>query len=285
MPDNDPSESVENDPIQEESDAETVGPLPNGPHSQTAHPTPAQEMQREVHDIEDRVKWAERWMIGLTFAIAFFGLCSVGVGLLQWNAMSGQLGEMKSGGKDTHDLAVAATGQAQAAAISANAAKSAADTAVKALDDTRTSFALNQRPYLVADIPRFVRSPAVDGQPIAVSVTFKNIGKTPAIKRRTQVDLLRFRATAKSDQITKGIERYFKFIEGAFESLSKRADDPGGKYGPFAREDVAPGAEPFSTAVNNTPFTAEEVKDLPTGALALAFVGIIRYTDGFQRRY
>jgi len=39
-------------------------------------------------------------MIGLTAAIALFALGSVIVGVLQWSAMEGQLGEMKSSGID-----------------------------------------------------------------------------------------------------------------------------------------------------------------------------------------
>lgn len=35
-------------------------------------------------------------MIWLTAAIAFFAFCTIGVGLLQWNVMSGQLDEMRN---------------------------------------------------------------------------------------------------------------------------------------------------------------------------------------------
>ena len=66
-------------------------------------------MKGEIKDfegrIEDRIRGAEKWMIWLTAAIAFFGLCAVVVGVLQWNAMKGQLTEMRSGGIDTHTLA------------------------------------------------------------------------------------------------------------------------------------------------------------------------------------
>jgi len=65
---------------------------------------------------------SERWMLWLTGGIAFFGLCTVVAAFLQWDAMRGQLGEMKGGAKDTHDLVTAAIDQA-------NAAKKSADTA------------------------------------------------------------------------------------------------------------------------------------------------------------
>ena len=71
-------------------------------------------------------------------AIAFFALCAVIVGLLQWSAMSGQLGEMKSSGKDTRDLA-------EAAKTSADAAKSAAKTAADTLESAANCARMIQR--------------------------------------------------------------------------------------------------------------------------------------------
>lgn len=65
----------------------------------------------ELAALEDRIQKAELWMIWLTAAIAFFGLCSVVVGLLQWNAMKGQLKEMHDSGIDTHTAAEAAKTQ------------------------------------------------------------------------------------------------------------------------------------------------------------------------------
>ncbi len=173
-------------------------------------------MRSKVQDIEDRVKRAERWMIGLTAAIALSALCGVVVGFLQWHTLRGQLGEMKSSGKDTRELV-------EAAKTSADAAKSAANTAVATLEAARKSFVLEQRPYLI--------------------------------------------------------------LEGAFGALNKTADDPGGRYGPLARADVAPGERPFSTAVNETPLSSAELIDLQTGALTLYLTGIVRYTDGFDGVY
>ena len=43
-----------------------------------------------------------------TLYVGIFTLCLVVVGILQWNSIRGQLAEMKSGGVDTHDLALAA---------------------------------------------------------------------------------------------------------------------------------------------------------------------------------
>jgi hypothetical protein len=71
-----------------------------------------ENMNTTIQNLGDELHKAERWMIWLTGAIAFFGLCTVVVAALQWSAIKGQLGEMKSGGVDTHDLAVAAKKQA-----------------------------------------------------------------------------------------------------------------------------------------------------------------------------
>jgi len=53
-------------------------------------------------------------MTRFTGAIALFALCSFVVGILQWNAMRGQLDEMKNSSADTRELARAASRQATA---------------------------------------------------------------------------------------------------------------------------------------------------------------------------
>ena len=240
-----------------------------------------QEIQREMTAFErSTLRWAK-------VAVLLSGLAAIFV-CLQWI-------EMRTTGTDTHtlaertkDLADRMKDQADQAKIIAKATQSAADTASETLKQMRGSFVTEQRPYLIADTPVFVRSPAVDQKPIEVNISFKNLGRTPAIKRRIELDLLRFRAVRKTNDPAKdapGIERYFRFIEAAFESLNKRANNPGGKYGPLAREDIAPGALPFSTAINETAMTTDELRDLQEGGLAIFLVGISRYTDGFYGKY
>jgi hypothetical protein len=96
VPDEHPDCEVKQKSADDGPDVEMVdAPLsPDRPDSQKAQTESEQNMERNVQDIEDRVKRAERWMIGLTAAIAFFGLCAVVVGILQWRVMSGQLGTM-----------------------------------------------------------------------------------------------------------------------------------------------------------------------------------------------
>ncbi len=107
MPDDKPSDRIEEQPREQPPGSKPIDspPPPNNPNPPAAQGISRQEVRSEVQNIEDRVKRAERWMIGLTGAIALFALCSVIVGILQWCAMSGQLTEMHNGGIDTHDLA------------------------------------------------------------------------------------------------------------------------------------------------------------------------------------
>lgn len=69
MPDDGASHDIEKQSV-EESPVQSFSPPPNKPGSQAAQTESDQEMKRDVKDIDDRVKRAERWMIGLTFAIA-----------------------------------------------------------------------------------------------------------------------------------------------------------------------------------------------------------------------
>lgn len=87
---------------------------PDNPTPEHAKSIGENHQQDQIADLKDRIRRAERWMISLTFAIAFFALCSIIVGILQWRAMRGQLNEMKTGSADTHALADAAKSQADA---------------------------------------------------------------------------------------------------------------------------------------------------------------------------
>ena len=178
-------------------------------------------MKREVKNIDDRVKRAERWMIGLTIAIAFFALCSVVVGVFQWQVMSGQLHEMRSGSGQTDQL-IAKTGTlasnagtqaartkdladrmkdqadrtkiiAEQAVISADAAKNAAVTSEKAMTvGNRPWVKITHKivqplsfglpPTTPADVVTFAFIGAKE--PVArmmVEDTFENVGQTIAL--------------------------------------------------------------------------------------------------------
>lgn len=117
MPDDDGGQSVEQQHPKQNPDVQAINPplSPKEPTPITATPISADPNRTQIELLEDRMRSAEKWMVWLTGAIAFFGLCTVVVGALQWGAMKGQLGEMQSGGVDTHALAVSAGKQADAA--------------------------------------------------------------------------------------------------------------------------------------------------------------------------
>src|ERR1700686_3206876 len=97
MPDDSPGDSIGQQPAQKSPGSEPFNSPapPDHPPGQAAQGVSRQEVQCEVKHIEDRVKRAERWMIGLTAAIVFWGFCAVIVGLLQWGAMKRQLSMMR----------------------------------------------------------------------------------------------------------------------------------------------------------------------------------------------
>jgi hypothetical protein len=75
----------------------TAAPMPpNDPTTKDTKPISDDSAKKKIEDFETRLRRAEKWMIGLTGAIAVFALGGVIVGLFQWNVMSGQL-EIMSG--------------------------------------------------------------------------------------------------------------------------------------------------------------------------------------------
>jgi hypothetical protein len=67
----------------------------NDPPSPPAQPEPKSGVQTDIDHLEKRMGTAETLMAWLTAAIAFFALCSVGVGVLQWLVMGDQLKVMR----------------------------------------------------------------------------------------------------------------------------------------------------------------------------------------------
>jgi hypothetical protein len=53
-------------------------------------------MQKDIQALQGELKKAEKWIIWLTAAMAFFALCGVVVGILQWAAIHGQLNVMEA---------------------------------------------------------------------------------------------------------------------------------------------------------------------------------------------
>ena len=199
MPHDNSGERLKQQLVEKRPDSEVDNPPPPPPPQlpPTTTPPPVtqgifhQEIRSQVSDIEDRVKRAERWMIGLTAAIAFFGLCSVVVAVLQWQSMDGQLEEMRRGGVDTHALANAAIDQADAAQQFSDTAEdingemsdavdqlsAAANNAKASIQATQDAMRLDQRAWLSVGDDTY----AIDESgPVTSSVTVLNTGKSPA---------------------------------------------------------------------------------------------------------
>jgi hypothetical protein len=154
-----------------------------------------QNVSAKIQDLGDELHKAERWMIGLTGAIAFLGLCTVVVGAFQWSAMKGQLGEMKSGGVDTHAIAEAASDQADAAQQFSDTAEdinnrmsdavdqlqAAANNANTGIKATQDAMRLEQRAWVA--VSGITGTPTL-GQQFIVQITAANSGRTFAKRFR-----------------------------------------------------------------------------------------------------
>lgn len=64
----------------------------------TVNPPPISrdEMQKDIQALQGELKKAEKWIIWLTAAMAFFAFCGVVVGGFQWAAIHGQLNVMEA---------------------------------------------------------------------------------------------------------------------------------------------------------------------------------------------
>jgi hypothetical protein len=161
---------------------------------------------------EDEPKWTDK-------AMAFFTVCLVGVAVWQGHIFNKQLGEMHTGGEDTHNLALAAVNQAtwtqrlaestgtqsdrtrdladrmkdqadrtktiaEQAIVQANANQKLAQNAIDTLANSKQSFRDEQRAWIgvqgVADSKGFTEK-----EPWQITVVFFNSGRTPA--RNVQV--------------------------------------------------------------------------------------------------
>jgi hypothetical protein len=198
MPDEKPSGGIPTEPADEIRPSEAVNPPtpPNNPPAQATQPIGAQEHDSEISDLKDEVRTAEKYMLWLTGAIAFFALCTIGVGLLQWNVMSGQLGEMKSGGVDTHNLADAAKKQADKAETLATethtlavAANTSANAAKDANNIARIASRSVQRAFIVVDHLDIsaVRFPSGQVERWIVNPVVTNSGNTPTVNLYYQI--------------------------------------------------------------------------------------------------
>jgi hypothetical protein len=195
-----------------------------------------------------------------------------------------QAAAMKLQEQRTEILTTATTAQAIATQTAADAAKSAAETGTAALKQSEKAFIVEQRPYLVTEIPTFIPAAIVAGQGITANINTKNIGRTPA---RKMLNHIRLEPYHPSDRAT-----IINFMNGLFADLRRRDSQSRRETETTAEagEDLAPGATTFST--NDPPpiLTGVEVNALladpqPAQTTVLYYVGVISYTDAFKVPY
>jgi len=167
--------------------------------------------------------------------------------------------------------------------ISANAAQSAAGTADTTLKSSQKSFEIDQRPYLVSQVPEFAELPAPNKE-IYANETIKNIGRTPAIRRYTAMSLTRFDAGSK--------EKLIKFLGAGFNKLRTQNEASAKQMESYAatiREaemDTAPQDSYFGTNQNSIKLSEDELRNLREGkGIALFYLGLINYRDSFGNSY
>jgi hypothetical protein len=213
------------------------------------------QLQRDIRS-------GERWLIGINAASV---IMSIVIALIYY----GQLREMKKSTKAANDSAVAA--------------KSAADTADATLKSSQKSFEIDQRPYIVTEIPQFSGNGLVADKDIQANITFKNIGRTPALKYFVNASLLRYDPSPKGP---KGQARFKRFLNSAFDEL-KSKDTIGRKEidASPTEQDIAPNATQFSTNANLIVIPTKEFPRITTSDITLFYVGVASYTDAFGGKY
>jgi hypothetical protein len=166
------------------------GQNPTGENTQAE----TRRQQQQIQNLEQDIHKGEKWLIILTAAMAFFALCGVIVGILQWRTYSGQLGVMRSTLEEMHNSGQVVTDQANkiigninwlaremnyARDQSRDLARSSERNAKAALDASIAIAHSEQRAWIVVPDKYRVVDLLVGGR-ISYSIAFVNIGKTPA---------------------------------------------------------------------------------------------------------
>jgi hypothetical protein len=149
------------------------------------------------------------------------------------------------------------------------ATKQAADAATKGADLTQRE----QRPYMIAEAPRFIDPPSVEKKAKATDF-IRNVGKTPAIKVFSSAQFVRYIDSSKSRP------QIFAFLDSAFTEI--KAKHLSSRQEPNVRKDVPPNAAPlFRTDEDSAPLSQPEILQIEKGDLVLFYIGIASYSDSF----
>jgi hypothetical protein len=189
------------------------------------------------------------------------------------------LHQIRSTAINAHTLAEQAKVQAGAASVAADAAKRAAEIAGATLRSSQESFEIDQRPYVVAEVPAFfpagMPSPEVD---IKANVTFKNIGRTPAREIVSRTHLFRYRpATERQDAA---------FFVSKFDEMKRQILTRKKLLREFSTEqDLAPNGTFYSTNPDQVVVHASEFPDLVKSNFQVFYIGTVSYADSSDRIY
>jgi hypothetical protein len=167
---------------------------------------------------------------------------------------------------------------ADAAECAARAAQSAADTASNTLTNQQKSFEIDQRAYVVDESPIFSGGGLVPDTDLHANITFRDIGKSPALKCFANVTLNRYEPVK-----LHGVEKLMKFANAEFaqlENANAAARDDLEKHG--AEQDIAPNGTFYTSSQNAVRISAAEFPKVESGSLVLFFFGRIGYTDRFK---
>jgi hypothetical protein len=171
---------------------------------------------------------------------------------------------------------------------SANAAATASDTAARTLISQQKSFEIDQRPYLVGEVPVFSGLPFAANTSIHVNFTYKNIGRTPAIRDFTYIRLSPYHAPKAAESIQRVTLRKFFADEMRQIRERERRYRSEASHLPEGEIDIAPGAGTFtSNQGDSVLLSTEEFAEIqkPDTHVILVVMGLSTYTDGFGNPY
>ena len=237
---------------------ETVDPKMLAPDPEI---DPASKQKAEAHHY--RPDQTPGWKMFLECVVGAAVICYTVAAFQQVVAMNATLAEIQ---KQTPKIIE-----------SGDAAKSASQTASETLKEQQTDFALDRRPYMVADAaPHFLQNGIVPNVEITANLTVKNIGRSPATKDQLQIALLTYRPTDK--------EHLKRFVQSAFGRLEQESAT--GRKGlviapPNFEQDIAPNASMFLT----TPplvLSSEDFRDYESGRLVIFHMSIDTYSGAYS---
>ncbi len=129
--------------------------------------------------------------------------------------------------------------------------------------------------FIVPLLPKTMESLAINAQ-------LDNIGHTPAINVVHNENLIPYSGKSR-EELLAFLTKQFTTISDKFRVRSEEVIGRG--LTDIARVDVAPNAPTWSTLVIEPKLGEEDFENLQSGKTLLFYIGIVRYTDGFNMPY